>query len=317
MSLTVSIATKNDAEQWDAAVESAQHGTLFHTWRWLRIVEKHTGTTLYPLMCFKGTHLVAIYPVFLRKKGVITIAQSPPGRAYLVYLGPVIANYDALKQNKKETALIAVQKEIDAFLFSTLGCTKVEIHSSPLLPDSRPFQWAGYHVEPRHTYRIDLTHGAGYVWEQFDRKLRVDIKKTEKEGVIIEEGGFSDIDFFHNAVSGTINREGLQISEHRAYLADLYEAFHPSNMKIYVAWYKDERVGGMITLLDKGVMYLWVGVPKCTIRGISPNDLAQWKAISWACAHGFNYYELIDTGAYPRLRPFKSKYNPELEIFYS
>jgi len=64
-------------------------------------------------------------------------------------------------------------------------------------------------------------------------------------------------------------------------------------------------------------MYLWVGIPKSDLVGISPNALIQWEAIKWAHAHGLRFYEEMDAGDDPRLRYFKSKYNPELVIWYS
>jgi lipid II:glycine glycyltransferase (peptidoglycan interpeptide bridge formation enzyme) len=58
-------------------------------------------------------------------------------------------------------------------------------------------------------------------------------------------------------------------------------------------------------------------VPKAELKGISPNDLVQWEAINWACNNGYKYYEEMDAGDDPRLRHFKSKYNPELAIWYT
>jgi lipid II:glycine glycyltransferase (peptidoglycan interpeptide bridge formation enzyme) len=88
-------------------------------------------------------------------------------------------------------------------------------------------------------------------------------------------------------------------------------------MKIFIARYQGEKVGGMISLCYKDIMYLWVGVPKCDIKGVSPNDLVQWEAMKWACDNGFRYYEEMEAGDDPRLIHFKSKYNPELVIWYS
>ncbi len=317
MAIDIHIATMEDAEQWDTAVQSALHGTLFHTWKWLKIVEKHSETILFPLMCYKGTTLVGIYPVFIQKKGFVKIALSPPSKAYLLYLGPVIVNYDNLKQDKKESIFIGVQEGVDRFLFSEHGCNFVRIRSSPRLPDSRPFRWTGYNLEPLYTYRISLIHGAPYVWEQFDRKLRVDIKKAEREGVTVEEGRKIDLEYLYNSLATRMKEQGFNTTGTSGYLTDLYECFHPSKMKIYIAKYQGERVGGMIALCHKDVMQLWVGVPKSDLKGISPNDLVQWKAISWACENGFHYYEIMDAGDDPRLRVFKSKYNPELSPWYS
>jgi hypothetical protein len=64
-------------------------------------------------------------------------------------------------------------------------------------------------------------------------------------------------------------------------------------------------------------MYLWVGIPKTGLVGISANDLIQWEAIKYAQMIGLDYYEEMDAGDDPRLRYFKSKYNPELVVWYA
>lgn len=317
MALNVSIATQDDAERWDTAVQSALHGTLFHTWKWLKIVEKHTNTTLFPLMCYKGTTLVAIYPIFIQDKKFVKLAFSPPSRAYLLYLGPVIIGYESLKQDKKESIFILVQEDVDRFLFSELGCNFVRIRSSPRLSDPRPLRWAGYLVEPLFTYRINLSQGAEYVFDQFDRKLRIDIKKAEREGIVVEEGGRADLEYLFNSLATRMKDQGFDTTGTFEYLSDLFDTFHPFNMKVYVATHQGRRVGGMIALAYGDVMYLWVGIPKSDLKGISPNDLVQWKAIKWACENGLKYYELMDAGDNPRLRFYKSKYNPDVAIWYS
>jgi hypothetical protein len=302
--------------EWDGLVEGSPHGTLFHTWDWLKIVEKNTGCILYPLMLYRGTNLIAIYPIFLKRKGFMKLALSPPPKAYLLYLGPVIRDYEILKQDKKENIFIQIQEEVDRFLFKELKCNYVRIRSSPGLFDSRPFRWAGYHIEPYYTYRLDLTKGLDNTWEQFDRKLRVDINRAKREGVTVEEGNEGDIEFILSSLSRRFKEQGFTPSDYSEYLSELYNKFYPREMKIYIAKYKGNKVGGTISLFYRDIMYLWVGIPKADLKGISPNDLVQWEAINWACNNGCKYYEEMDAGDDPRLRHFKSKYNPELAIWY-
>lgn len=317
MSLQLKIINEVDSMEWDNVVATIAHGTIFHTWKWLKIVEKHTNSIFYPIMVYKGTSLVGIYPIFLQEKGFVKLAFSPPSGAYLLYLGPVINNYENLKQDKKESIFMHLQEEIDRFIFLELKCKYSRIRSSPGLYDSRPFRWSGYQVEPLYTYRIDLTGGEKNVWEKFDRQLRVTINKAVREGVVVEEGNKADLNFIYESLSRRFKEQGSGSIDHRNYLSDLYDEFHPNNMKIFIAKYKGEQIGGMISLFFKDIMYLWVGVSKSDFKGISPNDLTQWEAIKWACNNGYKYYEEMDAGDDPRLRYFKSKYNPELAIWYS
>ena len=317
MTLTISLASKEDSPKWDELVVSSPHGTIFHTWKWLSIVEKHTRTRLLPLILYKGTQIVALYPVFIQKKRWISVAFSPPPRAYMLYLGPVIPEYETMKLDKKESIFFQVQQEVTRHLFSEKGCKYFRVRTSPGLFDARPLKWAGYSVDPQYTCRIRLDSGIDTVWSRFDRKLRVDINKAVKENVDVQEGNLDDLLQLSDSLSRRFREQGAQPHDYRDYLTDLFHAFYPEHLKIYTAFYKGERVGGMVSLCFKQVMYLWIGIPKFDVKGISPNDLVQWEAIKWATKNGYIYYEEMAGGDDPRLRSFKSKYNPDLAIWYS
>ena len=268
-------------------------------------------------MVFKGTQLIALYPVFIQKQGIITVALSPPSRSYMLYLGPVLMDYDSLKQDKKESIYNQVQEEVDKYIFETTGCKYARIRSSPGLYDSRPLKWAGYVIEPLYTYRIDLTLGIDQVWEQFDRKLRGEINKAVRDGVTVRYGNDEDLEFIHDSLFTRYRKQGFRPFDNKKYLHAIYRKFYPDNLKIFVAEYKGQTIGGTINLCYKNIMYLWVGIPKSDLVGISPNALVQWEAIQWAQKNGLEYYEEMEAGDDPRLIHFKAKYNPDLVIWYS
>lgn len=317
MAFTLTTVDSTTEKNWNNLVRSSKHGTIFHTLEWLRLAEKQSGSELVPCMFFKGSQLVAIYPFFIKKQGPIKLALSPPPKTYMLYLGPVIADYDSMKQDKKESTYLHIQEEIDKFIFGKLGCKYSRIRSSPGIYDSRPLRWSGYTVDPLYTYRINLTKGIDNVWEQFDRKLRVEINKAVREGVTVRMGDKGDLEFIHTSLYSRYIEQGLSPVNYNNYLLDLYEKFYPENLKIFVVEYKGRRLGGTINLCYEKGMYLWVGIPKIDLPGLSPNDLVQWEAIKWACANGLEFYEEMDAGDDPRLRYFKSKYNPDLAIWYS
>lgn len=102
MSIELKIADENDAKLWDKIVESSPHGTLFHIWKCLKIIEKYSKTKLYPVMVFKGTVPIGCIPLFYQKKLWMKLLFSPPPHVALSRLGPVLVNYDELKQHKRE-----------------------------------------------------------------------------------------------------------------------------------------------------------------------------------------------------------------------
>lgn len=316
MGIEVRIAENDELKNWDRLVEASPHGSIFHTWKWLKIIEKHTGSKLYPLIGLKGTTPIGIFPLFYQKKFLVKTVFSPPPQVAVPYLGPALVDYDKLKQDKKESIFIEFQKRVDEFIFSEIKPNYTLI-SSPLgLLDSRPFKWTGYLIEPMYNYLIDLSEGVDHVWYGFQKQLRIDTKKTERKGVHVEEGFKEELEILYESLSDRYEEQNRILPLPKKYLLNLYYSFHPQNLRIFVAKYQAEVVGGLIALCYKDKLSLWVGIPKTNLGGVYPNDLVQWEAIKWACEHDLKYYELMG-GNTLRLCHYKSKYNPDLSIYFS
>jgi len=280
MSIELKIAKEEDRELWDELVERSPHGTIFHTWKFLEIVEKHTKSRLYPIIGLRGTTPVGVYPLFLQKKLFTNVVLSPPSRALLLYLGPVFVDYDKLKQSKRESIFVQFQRKLNEFLELEIEYNYIRIRTSPGLIDSRAFMWTGYKIEPLYTYLLDTSRGAEYVWKNFNKQVRIDIKKTEREGVEVREGSKNDLEVIQRSIADRFIEQGLKPKDYRQYLNEIYKNFYPENLRIFVGEYKGDTVGGLTLLCYKDKASLWVGIPKTDLRG-------------------------------------KSKFNPELSLWYS
>ena len=298
-------------EEWVDIFGKSEQVTIFHRWEWLKIVEKHTGFKFIPLVAFKGSKPIALYPIFLKHK----LAFSPPPKSLLLYLGPAFVDYSNLKQSKRETMHHEVQKCVDEYLKES-GCVFFRVRTIPELPDCRPLKWNGYEIDPLYTYRIDLKGGLNSVWKNLNRKLRVGIEATRKRGIKIDMGDYDDLRELRRLLHGRFVEQGLSKRDrYEGYLKDLYSSFQ-ENMRIFVARMNGEVVGGLVVLSHRNWSGLWIGIPKINIKGVYPNDLAQWMAITWACEEGYEIYEEMDAGL-ERFRHFKAKYNPKAVPWFS
>jgi Acetyltransferase (GNAT) domain len=316
MTVELQIAGDDEREVWDEVVAASPHGTIFHTWKWLKIAERHLSMHLHPLMAYQGDHLVSIYPFFVHSFGIFPIADSPPSEGFMLYLGPVIVDYERMRQERRDHTVLSLQERTDDYLFSELGCKLIRVHLSPGLYDSRPFIWRGYRVKPAYTYRTPLSKGIEGIWQQFDGKLRADIRRTEKLGVRVREGGLDELLGIHDALYRRFREKGLKKRECRGYLTEIYRDFHEDNMKIFVAEYQENLIGSVVTLLYKDILRLWIGTPKSDMKGVYPNNLVQWEAIKWAATKGFSYCENMDTGDDSTRAPFKAKFNADLALWF-
>ena len=86
-------------------------------------------------------------------------------------------------------------------------------------------------------------------------------------------------------------------------------------MKIFIAKAGEERLSGIILVIFKDKVTFWCGAPKCSYKGISPNETLLWEAIQWSEANGFKTFEIEGADDFS-LYPFKRKFNAENVLYF-
>lgn len=304
-----------DEEEWSKITENSPHSTIFHEWRFLKIIEKNTGSKFYPILGLDGTTVIGAYPLFFKKQGLLNMVFSPPPHCAVPYLGPLIIGYNDLKQSKKESIFLGFQRAVDQFIASELKANYTSITTAPGLNDVRPFKWNGYTVNPFYSYIIDFSEGIDKVWDGLKRKLRQNVKKEKTRGIIIKKGGEDELKVIYNMVNERYKDQDRPLNLKVTYLLDLYKEYK-DNMQIIIAYYNDECIGGLIDLYYNGKASSWIGNPKPKQTGINSTDLIQWETINFAYESNCQHYEELGANT-ERLCKYKSKFNPKLSIYYN
>ena len=317
--MELKIASDNDQQIWDSVVERSSNSSLFHTWKWLRLVEKYTNfdneqkrssCTFYPVLLMEKGCPVGLFPLFIVKKFGFNFCYSPPTNMEMLYLGPLFPDIHAMKQEKKQIFLIDVQKTVDRFIKKNLRSKYIQINTPPGFDDCRPYKWGGYAAVPRYTYHIDLGEDCGMHWKNFNRSLRYYIEKARKEGITVSDGDKEDE--FHIY---TLLKNNDRIKAPKEFIDELYDLFYPDHLKVFIAKIGPERLSGILTLMHKDKVQFWVGSPRCSYKGLSPNELVLWESIRWAGEHGYKIFEIMGADDYS-LFPFKRKFNGKLIPYY-
>jgi hypothetical protein len=317
MTVEIRVANNADAEEWDRIISESIHGTLFHQWTWLKITEKHTRSTLYPLIGIKNGVPVGIFPLFFQKKGPLRMVFSPPPHAALFYLGPVLTGYETLKQEKKENNYKEFINSVELFIKNDLRAHYISIALPPALQDPRPFSWSGYTLEPHYDYVTDLSAGPESLLQSLDKKQRQNLNRSRKRGVTVEVGGKKEFIKILDLMDIRYSEQGKTVTVPRQYFLDIYDTFK-NNLKIFVAKLDNEVVTGNIDFQYRDGHYSWVGNPKPGIPiSPSPNDLLLWESVLYAHEHGCRYYITMSAAGNKRLHAYYAeKFNPELKIRY-
>jgi hypothetical protein len=297
-----------DKDQWDKFVDNSPYGLLFHKWDFLKIVEKHSGFTLLPYGAYKGSELICIFPVFMKKRMGMTLVFSPPPRTGVPYLGFVMSPmYDRVRQRRRESYLNGAIEDIREEI-NKLSPNYISIITVPGFDDIRPFQWSGYTSGMNYTYTFDLKQRLEEIWKGFDDNCRKNIKQCEGQRLEIKES--RDTHEFFRIMCDRYAQQKLNYPVLSAeYLSELIAAF-PDNLKMYYLCQDEKTIGIELVCQYKGNMMLWMG-ESLIQKDIPANYYLRWEFIRKAKAEGFEQFEI--QGANTRhLCANKSRFNPEL-----
>lgn len=313
--ITIQELNEDDFKKWDAIVDRSPQGTIFHSFKWLKIIEKHTSSQLYLVAGYSGNEPIAAIPFFYRKRGFFNIVSSPMGTTLIPHLGPVFPDYTLHKQYKREFYFREFQKELDGFLIQNLKPDSISIITSPNLLDVRPFIWNDYQVIPKYNYIKDITN-LDTVWNGFKKELRKNIEKVKNEGYIVEQAGLEGYEFIAQSISHRFDEQEMEFSVSNEYLLDIFNAFYPDNLQIFIVKIAGKPISGIVVIRFRDTFSLWIGATQAGIKGIYPVDFLQWKIIEWGKMNGYQKCEISGANV-PSISYFKSRYNFDLEIYYS
>lgn len=315
--IEIHLAPDDDAERWDSIISTSPYGSLFHTWNWMKITEKHTNTKFYPLIGMKGNTPIGIFPLFLQKIGPVRMVFSPPPHAALPYLGPVPLRDPTLTQEKWEHIYVNFLSSVEHFINSDLKANYISISLCPPLQDPRPFSWSGYTITPNYDYVIDLSKGIKKLYESLNNRQRADLKKAYEKGMRVEIGSKDDFNIIISLMDIRYAQQAKFLTASRDYFSDVFDRFE-DDLKIFLVFVDDEVVTGSIRFQYKNSLYGWFGnaKPKNHISP-SPNHLLFWETIRYASENGLKYYTTLGAAGNKRLHGYyASRFNPELRIRY-
>jgi hypothetical protein len=317
--MEIRIATDQDEQKWDEIVARSPNGELFHTWKWLKIMERFSvqkkagltvAGTLYPVFLMEKEKIVGICPLFLFKAPLVTSCYSPPLNVDTLYLGPLFPDLEALLPAKQQIFLHDVQIAVDRFIRNDLKANYVQINTPPSFGDCRFFKWGGYEAEARYTSHLDISQGTELIWKSLNRGTRRFIDKAKKEEITVSAGDKEDLFFIYDLL-----KERGRIQCPREFIGAVFDTFSPANLTVFIAKVGTERLSGIVTLLYRDKVAFWIGAPKCSYKGTYPNELLVWEAIRWAEEHHYKTFEIIGADDYS-LFPFKRKFNAQTVMYF-
>jgi len=309
MSIEFLEAKKSDQEEWNRIVDNTTMGTIFHKWEWLNLIAEELKIKLIPLFIIKDSHVIGILPLFSSRRIYPKIYFSPPPNSFIPFLGPIFNEYDNISNQEKERLMeVFVSSLIKDFRNTAL--IRIKLHSD--LTDVREFLWNKFDAIPIYDYCINLNLDLPIILEKFSKNLRYYQKKLSKDDAYqVKIGSLSELNIIINMVKDRYIQQTKNMPLTLNYFKKIYTSFQ-NEIKVFTVEYNGDIVGGLITLVYKDIIYLWLGSTN-KAKNKSTNDYLYYEVIRWSKTQNIKKFYIIGANT-KNINQFKSKYNGDLVL---
>src|SRR5437867_6994286 len=200
---TTEVARQQACPSWDRYVLSHPGGSGYHLMAWRRVMENVFGHATFYLMVTDDDRTVhGVLPlVFLSSRLFGRLLVSMP---YVNYGGLLADTVEA--QTALLKAAVALAKE--------QGAAHIELRQSEVLRLGWPVK------QHKVSMRLELPKRFETLWEAFPAKLRSQVRRAKKAGMIVRSGGEELLDDFYGLLARNMRDLGTPVPAH-----GLFESF--------------------------------------------------------------------------------------------
>jgi CelD/BcsL family acetyltransferase involved in cellulose biosynthesis len=190
---------------------------------------------------------------------------------------------------------------LPAFAFRELGCVHLELKDRRL--DAGALDGLGYTASPTLTFELDLTRDHDAIFGGMTSACRRAIRKSEKEGVVVEEAdgeGFAD-EYYAQLVE-VFARQGLRPTYGVDRVRQLIRFLEPTGRLLLLRARSSEGemlATGLFPAFN-GVAYFWGGASRRESQSLRPNEAILWHAIRRWKSRGMETLDFGGGGEYKR-----------------
>ncbi|MBI3952692.1 MAG: peptidoglycan bridge formation glycyltransferase FemA/FemB family protein [Candidatus Doudnabacteria bacterium] len=149
---------------------------------------------------------------------------------------------------------------------------------------------AAKEVQPKTNWVLSVDQTEDQLLVGMKPKTRYNINLAFRKGVVVREGGASDLVSLWQMMLETAARNKFQLHPQNYYLK-MFEILAPKHLKILVASYQGKPLAGMIlTLFSDSATYLHGGSSAANKEAMAPY-LLHWEAIRLAKSFGCKFYD--------------------------
>lgn len=260
-----------EREVWNRYVVAHPAATQYHRYEWLPIVEQSFSHRVYPLVAREAGRIRGIFPlVHIQSLVFGNFVVSLP----FLTSGGILADDDVVR-NRLWQAAIALAK--------SWGATSLESREFTAYP-------LADHVKThKATMVLRLAPTSEAQWAGFDAKLRNQIRKAERSGLIVRIGRNQDVDEFYQVFVRNMRDLGTPVYGRR-FFKEMFEQF-PETASVFSVWLNNTVIAACIAIESETSVEVPSASSLREYRSICPNTLMYWAVIQAAIKTGRSHLD--------------------------
>ncbi|BBO88547.1 FemAB family XrtA/PEP-CTERM system-associated protein [Desulfosarcina ovata] len=275
-SINIRLAEESDRQRWDEFVLSHPNASPYHLLAWKKAIETGYKHKCHYLIAEKHNKIVGILPlVQLRLFPFINEMVALP----FCDVGSCISVDAQIEDSlcKEAIQLNIIKKTKNIQLRGDLAPTET-IQS----------QFKAIDTDKVRMF-LNLPSSPEELLASFKSKLRSQVRKAEKNGVVFEWGGLEDIDGAYHVFSKNMHELGSPVHS-KLFLKAVLENYG-NRAKLGLATFEGRIIGmGIILLGGKCVSIPWASTLREYNR-LGPNMLLYWNFLKYSADNRFAYFD--------------------------
>jgi FemAB-related protein (PEP-CTERM system-associated) len=269
-------AQESDRLRWDEFVDGHPNASPYHLYAWTTAVESVYGFKKNNLIAEIGNRLVGVLPSVIMtlpfmKSKIITLPYCD--------LGGVLAEDEFIEESLIQAGMVEAKKNLaDMVEFrgesDHLSGVKSEFHGQSYMDKVRML--------------LELPGSSDMLWNGFRSKLRSQIRRAVKNGLVFEFAN-EKIDDFYSVFSKNMRELGSPVHS-KKWFEEIIQQYG-ENAKVGLVYYDHRPVGaGIILRVGKKMSVPWASTLR-EYNHLSPNMLLYWELLKYSVDSGVVFFD--------------------------
>ncbi len=273
----------------DAFVARRADGKICHLPAWSFMVQRVFSHQSHYLVARGDAALLGVLPLIHVKSrlfGNRMISQA-------------FANYGGILTDDEGVRRALFDRAVE--LATQLRCESIELRNIDPLPYGLQLR------EGKAVMHLPLGDPEA-LWKGFDPKVRNQVRKAEKSGIVACDGGAELLDDFYGVYTTRMRQLGTPCYS-RKLMEGMLETF-PDHCRIFVVRLENKAVGAGITTCFNGLAEIPLAATLTEYNSLCPNNLLYWSVIKHYATAGAGVFDFgrstVGAGTYH----FKKQWEP-------